>query len=174
MALVKEALNMRTGDAIYRSLNAFLEHADSVAPGGYDDTIDKDLRSGVGLGTGLSALMLSLLPGKVVKVSRRFSTSSSFRFEISTDSSFVFTRRPLQIAEMFGYHSSRSYALGKLAESGGWTVENKEPGIAIAEEGLRRPVSDLVLMLYHLIVPSLVPGEFLMLCSQNQTRGVTQ
>jgi len=62
---------------------------------------------------------------------------------------------------MFGYHSSRTYALGKLAESGGWTVENKEPGISIAEEGLRRPVSDLVLMLYHLIIPSLVPGESL-------------
>ena len=62
---------------------------------------------------------------------------------------------------MFGYHSSRTYALGKLAESGGWTAENKEPGISIAEEGLRRPVSDLVLMLYHLIIPSLVPGELM-------------
>lgn len=68
MALVKEALNLRAGDAIYRSMNAYLEHADAAAPGGYDSSIDMDLRSGIGLGTGLSALMLSLLPGKVTKV----------------------------------------------------------------------------------------------------------
>ena len=82
MALVKEALNMRTGDAIYRSLNAFLEHSDSVAPGGYDETIDKDLRSGIGLGTGLSALMLSLLPGKVVKVSLIVALIDSFVLDL--------------------------------------------------------------------------------------------
>jgi hypothetical protein len=64
-----------------------------------------------------------------------------------------------QIAEMFGYHSSREYALKKLAQAGGWDPSQKEPGVSIAEEGLRRPVSDMVLMLYHLIIPSLVPGE---------------
>lgn len=59
---------MRAGDAIYRSLNSFVEHSDAISPGGLDSTIDLDLRSGIALGTGLSALILSLLPGKVAKV----------------------------------------------------------------------------------------------------------
>lgn len=114
MALVKEALNMRTGDGIYRSLNAFLEHADKHHPAGRDPSIDADFRSGIELGTGLSALMLSLLPGKVVK-----------------------------LAEMFGYQGSREYALGCLAKSGGWESGLEQPKIGVAEEGVRRPVSDM-------------------------------
>lgn len=60
---------------------------------------------------------------------------------------------------MFGYHSSREYALTKLAQAGGWSPSEKGPAVSAEEEGLRRPVSDMVLMLYHLIIPSLVPGK---------------
>lgn len=69
MALVREALNLRTGDGIYRSLNAFLEAQDASDPSGYDSSVDPHFRSGIELGTGMSSLMLSMLPGKVVKVS---------------------------------------------------------------------------------------------------------
>ena len=78
MGLIKEAyvscskdidfpsLNMRTAHSIYRSLDAFLVQADRS---GFDQSIDNDFRSGVVLGTGMSSLMLSLLPGKVLRVS---------------------------------------------------------------------------------------------------------
>ncbi|TYJ51190.1 hypothetical protein B9479_008257, partial [Cryptococcus floricola] len=65
IGLVREALNMRTAHGIYRSLQQYLEDADKH---GYDDDIDMDFRSGVLLGTGTSSLMLSLLPGKVLKI----------------------------------------------------------------------------------------------------------
>lgn len=57
---------MRTAHSIYKSLDSFLQQADADA---YDASIDNDFRSGVVLGTGMSALMLSLLPGKVLRVS---------------------------------------------------------------------------------------------------------
>jgi len=72
-------LNMRTAHGIYRTLQMYVEEADR---GGFDEEIDMDFRSvrpsllsvanpnnqGVLLGTGTSSLMLSLLPGKVLKV----------------------------------------------------------------------------------------------------------
>lgn len=76
---------MRTAHGIYRTLQQFIEEADK---NGFDEDIDMDFRSvsftrlsvmhmwrfvlkvqGVLLGTGTSSLMLSLLPGKVLKVS---------------------------------------------------------------------------------------------------------
>jgi hypothetical protein len=57
---------MRTAHGIYRTLQLYLEHADRH---GVDDGIDEHFKSGVQLGTGLSSLMLSLMPGKVVRVS---------------------------------------------------------------------------------------------------------
>jgi hypothetical protein len=68
MALVKEALNMRSAEGIYRSLNSFCEAVDKAHPSGFDDSVDRDFRSGIELGVGMSALMLSMMPGKVVRV----------------------------------------------------------------------------------------------------------
>lgn len=62
VGLINEALNMRSAYGIYRTLQQYLE-----ASGG-DTELDEDFKSGVELGTGLSSLMLSLLPGKVLKV----------------------------------------------------------------------------------------------------------
>lgn len=68
MALVKEALNMRSAEGIYRTLNTFCEAVDKAHPSGFDDSVDMDFRSGIELGVGMSALMLSMMPGKVVRV----------------------------------------------------------------------------------------------------------
>jgi hypothetical protein len=73
---------MRAAWGIYRTMQTFIEEMDGH---GYDDDIDMDFRSvrkvslsqggtadtlqGVALGSGTSSLMLSLLPGKVLKVS---------------------------------------------------------------------------------------------------------
>ncbi|CED85534.1 S-adenosylmethionine decarboxylase [Phaffia rhodozyma] len=127
LALIKEAMNMRTSQGIYRTLNTYIEAADK-SHGGHDPTIDRDLRSGVELGTGMSALMLSMMPGKVVK-----------------------------IAEVFGFQGSRRYALDKLAESGGWTSDSDRPAVLKDQEGVRRPLSDMCLMLFHLVISSLLP-----------------
>jgi hypothetical protein len=61
------SLNMRTAYGIYRSLQVYLEtYAD-------DRELDEHFKSGVQLGAGLSSLMLSLLPSKVMKVSNEYS-----------------------------------------------------------------------------------------------------
>lgn len=78
MALVKEALNMRSAEGIYRTLNTFCEAVDKSHPSGFDDSVDMDFRSGIELGVGMSALMLSMMPGKVVRVRHAFSLFESF------------------------------------------------------------------------------------------------
>jgi hypothetical protein len=82
---------MRTAHGIYRTLQQYVDEADKD---GFDEDIDMDFRSvrppsrpssqlltrqGVLLGTGTSSLMLSLLPGKVLKAS----ATSSFKCMIS-------------------------------------------------------------------------------------------
>ncbi|OXG93214.1 hypothetical protein C345_00850 [Cryptococcus neoformans A2-102-5] len=125
IGLVREAFNMRTAHGIYRNLQHFLEDADKH---GYDDDIDMDFRSGVLLGTGTSSLMLSLLPGKVLK-----------------------------IAEVFGYAGDRKIALATLMAAGGWSHDSPEPAFDEKNEGLRRPVCDLILLTFHLVISVLIP-----------------
>ncbi|WWD15847.1 hypothetical protein CI109_100271 [Kwoniella shandongensis] len=95
---------------------------------GYDDDIDMDFRSGVLLGTGTSSLMLSLLPAKVLK-----------------------------IAEVFGYGGDRKVALATLMSAGGWSSGSPDPAFDEENEGLRRPVCDLILLVFHLVISVLMP-----------------
>ncbi|ORY33728.1 hypothetical protein BCR39DRAFT_518906 [Naematelia encephala] len=127
LGLVKEALNMRTAHGIYRTLQQYLDDADR---NGFDEDIDMDFRSGVLLGTGTSSLMLSLLPGKVLK-----------------------------IAEVFGYTGDRKVALATLMSAGGWSESSEEPAYNERNEGLRRPVCDMILLSFHLVISILMPVD---------------
>jgi hypothetical protein len=100
---------MRNAYAIYRTLAAFVESADT-AYGGEDPSIDQDFRSGVFLGNGLISLILSLLPSAVLK-----------------------------IMTVFGFTGDREYALATLMKGGRWKPREAEPGMPPEEEGIRRP-----------------------------------
>ena len=99
------SLNMRTTIQIYRSLLKYLNamDAESVANGGppEDPSIDAHFRSGVYLGAGMSTLILSLLPTKL-----------------------------LTIVEIFGYKGDRVEALELLGRAGGWSKDSDEPGVS--------------------------------------------
>ncbi|KAK7026799.1 hypothetical protein VNI00_015457 [Paramarasmius palmivorus] len=141
LAFIKEALselfyltrlNMRTIITIYRNLQKYLATVDAEwvaanpdSPLKEDPSVDAHFRSGVYLGAGMSTLILSLLPGKL-----------------------------LTIIEMFGYHGERKEALDLLCKAGGWTKESHEPSIGTAEEGLRRTVCDMALLIFHLVLSS--------------------
>ncbi|GAA5986682.1 hypothetical protein JCM11641_001361 [Rhodosporidiobolus odoratus] len=128
-AFLKEALNMRSAYAIYRTLAKYIEEADAAHGGGEDDpSIDQDFRSGVCLGNGMISLILSLLPGSVLKLS-----------------------------SVFGITGDRDSALALLMKPGGWEVGVKEPGTEPEKEGLRRTVCDMVLLMYHLVIASYIP-----------------
>ncbi|EMD32712.1 hypothetical protein CERSUDRAFT_161188 [Gelatoporia subvermispora B] len=130
LAFIKEALNMRTTINIYRQLGKFLEAADAEAQeqgrGPEDKSIDVHFRSGVYLGVGLSNLILSLMPSKL-----------------------------LTIVELFGYKGDRQAGLAYLMKAGGWSKESNEPAIGIKEEGIRRTICDMALMIFHLVLSSL-------------------
>lgn len=40
--------------------------------------------------------------------------------------------------------------------AGGWTEEKELPQVSAKEEGIRRPVCDLILLTYHLVISVLV------------------
>jgi len=104
------------------------QYLEEADKNGYDDDIDMDFRSGVLLGTGTSSLMLSLLPARVLK-----------------------------IAEVFGYAGDRTVALDTLMSAGGWTEGNPLPSFTEDNEGIRRPVCDMILLTFHLVISSVMP-----------------
>jgi hypothetical protein len=101
---------MRTAFNIYRQLGKFLEEADAAAQaagkGPEDKTIDAHLRSGIYLGVGMSHLILSMLPSRL-----------------------------MSLIELFGYKGDRHLGLKTLYRAGGWSTESDKPAITSGEPG---------------------------------------
>jgi hypothetical protein len=102
--------------------------------------VDKHFRSGVYLGAGMSTLILSLLPARL-----------------------------LNIIELFGYAADRAEALELLGRAGGWgkprphaaftsdddgTHEDAGPTVSTEQEGVRRAICDMALLIFHLVLSS--------------------
>jgi hypothetical protein len=140
-------LNMRASISIFQRLGEFVAHADAEATargeGPDDKLIDAHFRSGVYLGVGLCNLVLSLMPGKLIT-----------------------------LVELFGYHGDRHEGLRLLYRVGGWSADSQDPSISIGafravdvlirstaegiaeEEGIRRPICDMALLIFHLVLSS--------------------
>lgn len=101
-------LNMRTAFNTYRVLGKYLEEVDAAAQaagkGPEDKSVDIDFRSGVYLGVGLSNLVLSMMPSRL-----------------------------LSLIELFGYKGDRHVGLKLLYKAGGWTKDSKDPSVASGE-----------------------------------------
>ncbi|KAI0338678.1 hypothetical protein BDW22DRAFT_1362776 [Trametopsis cervina] len=126
LAFIKEALNMRTAVNIYRQLGKFLEESDAAAQaagkGPEDKDIDAHLRSGIYLGLGMSHLILSMLPSRL-----------------------------LTLIELFGYKGDRHTGLQMLYRAGGWSTESDQPSVPYEREGVRRTICDMALIIFHLV-----------------------
>ena len=96
---------MRTAFNIYRTLWKYVEEMDAAAQaqgkGPEDRAIDADFRSGVYLGVGLSNLILSMMPSRL-----------------------------LSLIELFGYKGDRHLGLQLLNRAGGWTKASNEPSVS--------------------------------------------
>ncbi|KAI0742250.1 hypothetical protein C8Q80DRAFT_1186927 [Daedaleopsis nitida] len=129
LAFIKEALNMRTTINIYRQLGKYVETVDAEAQAkgkGPEDTfIDANFRSGVYLGVGLSNLILSLMPSRL-----------------------------LTFVELFGYKGDRHAGLAYLQKAGGWSADSSLPSIKLEQEGVRRTICDMALLIFHLVLSS--------------------
>ncbi|KAJ7059603.1 hypothetical protein C8F01DRAFT_1026260 [Mycena amicta] len=149
LAFVKEALNMRTLIHIYRNLYKYIcavdaEYAAELGASSSSDVrpespkIDAHFRSGVYLGAGMSTLIISLLPARL-----------------------------LNIIEMFGYAAEREEALEILGRAGGWgraskyhsdedrhSYEETPPTVSTEHEGVRRAICDMALLIFHLVLSS--------------------
>ncbi|KZV62664.1 hypothetical protein PENSPDRAFT_591100 [Peniophora sp. CONT] len=128
LAFIKEALNMRTTFNTYRTLGKYVEHMDAEAKKRgeeFDASLDVHFRSGVYLGVGMSNIILSLLPARINS-----------------------------IIELFGYRGDRKLGLDLLMKAGGWTKESNEPTVSREDEGVRRSICDMALMIFHLVLSS--------------------
>ncbi|WFD27207.1 hypothetical protein MNAN1_002203 [Malassezia nana] len=93
----------------------------------HQTTVDEDFRSGVFLGSGCISLILGLLPVKVLK-----------------------------IMEVFGYEGSVPVGLGLLQRAAGWS-STALPARQQDTEGIRSPICDMTLLVYHLVVSTFLP-----------------
>ncbi|CAD6884370.1 unnamed protein product [Tilletia controversa] len=136
-AFVSEALNMRNAYGIFRSLDKYLDWADQKHMQGtglaHDPTIDADFRSGVYLGNGLIGVILGLLPSKLLK-----------------------------IMDVFGYGGNTMVGLDILSQAGKWSPDPKrtKPEIEKKDEGVRRAVCDMSILLYHLVLSTFLPVPY--------------
>ncbi|KIL61677.1 hypothetical protein M378DRAFT_82296 [Amanita muscaria Koide BX008] len=128
LAFIKEVLNMRATMSIYRQLGQYLDtmDAEARARGEPEDTsIDVHFRSGVYLGVGMNNIILSLMPGKLQT-----------------------------LVELFGYKGDRQLGLEFLMKAGGWSYEQDEPSVNARDEGVRRAMCDMTLLIFHLFLSS--------------------
>ncbi|KAI0071516.1 hypothetical protein K474DRAFT_1630434 [Panus rudis PR-1116 ss-1] len=127
LAFIKEALNMRTAFNIYRQLGKYIDVMDAEATargeGPEDQSIDQHFRSGVYLGVGSANLVLSMMPSKLIT-----------------------------IIELFGYKGDRHLGLQLLYKAGGWTKDSDEPSVSHEQEGVRRTICDMTLLIFHLVL----------------------
>lgn len=94
---------------------------------GGEGEVDSDFVSGVYLGVGCFSLILSMLPASVIKV-----------------------------AEFIGFTSDRAHGLHVLELVGGWKNKTKTNDDD-EHNGLRRPLCDMVLIVYHVILSKMIP-----------------
>ncbi|KAF9523683.1 hypothetical protein CPB83DRAFT_775027 [Crepidotus variabilis] len=129
LAFIKEALNMRTTISIYRQLGAYIDAVDAEAVengnGPTDTSVDAHFRSGVYLGVGMCNIILSMMPGKLAT-----------------------------LVELFGYKGDRKLGLELLMKAGGWVEGEDEPRVTAADEGVRRSICDMSLLIFHLVLSS--------------------
>lgn len=62
----------------------------------------------------------------------------------------------MQIAEVFGYAGDRKVALETLMAAGGWHHGADKPDFDENNEGLRRPICDMILLTFHLVISVLM------------------
>ena len=134
VGLVREAMGLRTAYIVLRDLLKMVESADHAAEKANRSgqpssrTIDEDLRSGVYFGMGSCMLVLSLLEPRMLK-----------------------------FMEGVGFVGDRRKAMELFERAGGWSRQRREPALSASQEGVRRPLCDLAILIYHLVISANVP-----------------
>ncbi|KAJ1972904.1 hypothetical protein H4R34_005251 [Dimargaris verticillata] len=131
---LREGLHVRSGYMIYRDCGRLLEWASLPENSQFcRENIDEHFVSGVALGLGVFNLILSMLPGKY-----------------------------LRIIEVFGFAGDREYGLEMLEVASGYRTPGANPKALIpsiyrSPHGLRRVFSDLSLLFYLTVFSSAFP-----------------
>lgn len=134
ISLLREGIHVRSAYQTFSLLEKYVESVREEEAQGKNVSaykLDKHFVSGVNFGMGTFQVMLSLLPGFVLKV-----------------------------LEVIGMSGSREHGMCLIESTGGWD-KYKETGIAPARQGpdeaLRRQFCDILLIGYHVLLAKLVP-----------------
>ncbi|KAI9016472.1 hypothetical protein CLU79DRAFT_762701 [Phycomyces nitens] len=138
VSFLREGLNIRSSYNTYCTLEKFVSYVQHEAEEGKDVSaykLDDHFTSGVALGVGCFNLVLSMMPPSVVKV-----------------------------AEFVGFSFDRAHGMAMLESIGGWEAYQDSPPGELPEkqgpdEGLRRQLCDMVIILYHIVLSRMMPLE---------------
>ncbi|CAO3650369.1 unnamed protein product [Cunninghamella blakesleeana] len=134
LSFVREGLNIRNSYNTYIMLEKYIDFVQQEAAKGKEIKkyeLDEHFASGVCLGVGCFNIILSMLPASVIKV-----------------------------VEFIGFTVNRAHGLETLISAGGWDDlnNNNHQDLSISPtNGIRRPLCDMVLMLYNIILANFVP-----------------
>ncbi|TFK17307.1 hypothetical protein FA15DRAFT_661535 [Coprinopsis marcescibilis] len=172
-ALLGTVLNMRTAISIYRTLLAYIDAAyidafyafyasshppsSPSSPSPRDPAIDQHFRSGVYLGMGMSHVVLILMAGKLGALVELFGLGfvlTVYRFalpqshlRLAYDRSFVIASRRAVVVLAI----RRPSRVSRCPPS---TSRVRTRFRTPAHEGLRRPICDMSLLIFHLVISS--------------------
>ncbi|KAL0081138.1 hypothetical protein J3Q64DRAFT_1756754 [Phycomyces blakesleeanus] len=145
VSFLREGLNIRSSYNTYCTLEKYVLFVQQEAAKGKDVSagyeLDDHFTSGVALGVGCFNLILSMMPPSVVK-----------------------------LAEFVGFSFNRAHGMAMLESIGGWDTyrETKNesgsysgslPERQSSDEGLRRQLCDMVIILYHIVLSRMMPLE---------------
>lgn len=135
IGFLRQTMNLRMAYQVLRELLRMVELEDrlveeaNVHGRSASASVDKDLRSGIYFGNGCTMLALSLLPSRLLK-----------------------------FMEGVGYTADRRRALELFERAGGWSRRGgSEPGVSGDAEGLNRPLCDMAILVYHLVIATNLP-----------------
>ncbi|KAI9301533.1 hypothetical protein BJ944DRAFT_168905 [Cunninghamella echinulata] len=132
LSFVREGLNIRNSYNTYIMLEKYIAFVQQEAAKGKDVKkyeLDDHFTSGVCLGIGCFNIILSMLPSSVIKV-----------------------------VEFIGFTVNRAHGLETLVSAGDWYHDqNNHHQDHQPTNALRRPLCDMVLMLYNIILANYVP-----------------
>ncbi|KDQ50613.1 hypothetical protein JAAARDRAFT_41924 [Jaapia argillacea MUCL 33604] len=145
LSLMRQALKMLSSFRLYEALYGYVTYMDTLYTSRVSPLsptsptspsskrallehplIDRHFRSGVYLGWGGSQLILSLVPGRLAG-----------------------------FASFWGFKGDRELALELLMNAGGWVNDEDKPKVSREQEGFRRNLCDMALLIFHLVLSSI-------------------
>lgn len=147
LAFIKETLNMRTTMTIYRSLGAFIEEADAAYAASLSSSTPPP-----SVPSNSNSTSKPQAPVEDPSIDPHFRSGVYLGIGMSNIILSLMPGKLATFAELFGYKGNRMFGLKMLTRAGGWGEGERR--VEPSEEGIRRTICDMTLLIFHLVLSS--------------------